>query len=61
MLIFWCRKSSCFTSGHWRSKLISQPEFPVGCMQGLPAPRLVGRKAAKPTILNLVPQILDVT
>lgn len=27
----------------------------------LPAPRLVGRKAAKPTILNLVPQILDVT
>lgn len=27
----------------------------------LPAPRLVGRKEASPTILNFVPQMLDVT
>lgn len=27
----------------------------------LPAPRLAGRKEASPTILNFVPQILDVT
>lgn len=27
----------------------------------LPAPRLVGRNVASPTILNFVPQILDVT
>lgn len=27
----------------------------------LPAPRLVGKNVASPTILNFVPQILDVT